>query len=189
MFVHVLKLCVEAGLVSGKLLITDSTHVKANATKMSKVVVEIERETAAFFERLDAYEAEERKRLELPEVARKTPEPKTVKQTQSATDPEAGWLRRPGKPEGFHYLLHQTLDADNGIIVDVLATAGNTSDNTPYIGQIDAAIESLDGMDITVEGVCADSGYDNALIHKELQDRNLTPTMPKKKTSDSSKTE
>ena len=56
LFVHVLKLCVESGLVSGKLLITDSTHVKANAAKMSKITVEIERETSGFFERLDAYE-------------------------------------------------------------------------------------------------------------------------------------
>ena len=94
-----------------------------------------------------------------------------------------------GKPEGFHYLSHQTLDADNGIIVDVEVTAGNTSDNTPYIEQIDNAVEMLDTLDVTVEGVCADSAYDNALIHKELEARELAVHMPKKQTSDSSKAE
>jgi len=33
LFMRVLELCAEAGLVSGRLLVTDSTHVKANASK------------------------------------------------------------------------------------------------------------------------------------------------------------
>jgi transposase len=189
LFMHVLKLCAQAGLVSGKLLITDSTHVKANASKISKITVEIERKTAEFFERLDVYEAAERERLGLPETTRKPPEPKKEKRTQSLTDPEAGWLRRPDKPEGFHYLSHQTLDAENGIIVDVEVTAGNTSDNMPYLEQIGRAENNLKDLDIGVEAVCADSAYDNALIHKELDERELVVYMPKKALSDSSKTE
>ena len=102
LFVHVVKLCVEAGLVSGKLLITDSTHVKANASKTSKMTVEIEKDATEFFERLDAYEAEERKRLGMSAIKRKMPKPKKTEQTKSVTDSEAGWLNRPDKPEGFH---------------------------------------------------------------------------------------
>jgi len=122
-------------------MISDSTHVKANATKMT---VEIERETAEFFERLDAYETEERKRLEMREITRKPPEPKKAEQTKSITDPESGWLKRPDKPEGFHYLSHQTLDAENGVIVDVEVTAGNTPDNVPYIEQIERVEKTID---------------------------------------------
>ena len=66
LFTHVLKLCVEAGLVSDKLLLTDSTHVKANATKMAKETVEIEQDMTEYFKRLDDYEAEERERLGMP---------------------------------------------------------------------------------------------------------------------------
>jgi len=104
---RVLVLCAEKGLVSGRLLITDSTHVKANAAKISKITVEVEQRTAEFFERLDAYEAVERERLGMPEITRKSPEPKATEQTRSITDSEAGWLNRPDKPEGFHYLSHQ----------------------------------------------------------------------------------
>ena len=32
----------------------------------------------------------------------------------SHTDPEAGYMTRPGKPNGFYYLSHQTTDPDWG---------------------------------------------------------------------------
>jgi len=189
LFVHVLILCAEKGLVSGRLLITDSTHVKANASKMSKITVEIERQTIEFFEMLDAYEGQERERLGMPEITRKPPASKQTEQTQSVTDSGAGWLRRPNKPEGFHYLSHQTFDAENGIIVEVEVTAGNVSDCKPYTQQINRAVSTLEALNIEVESVCADAAYDTALIHKELESRGLAVYIPKKDTSDSSKTE
>jgi len=189
LFTHVLKLCVEAGLVSGKLLLTDSTHVKANATKMAKLTVEIEQDMTEYFERLDAYETEERERLGMPEITRKPPSPKKTKQTISVTDPESGWLKRPNKPEGFHYLSHQTIDAQNGIIVDVAVTPGNTSDNVPYLAQIDRCEETLNPMGIEVEAACADAGYDTALIHKEMDTRGIAIYTPEKETADNTKVE
>lgn len=189
LFAHVVKLCVETGLVSGKLLITDSTHVKANAAKMSKITVEIERETTDFFKKLDEYETAERERLGLPEITRKPPEPKKTQQTKSTTDTEAGWLCRPNKPEGFHYLSHQTLDSENGIILDVDVTAGNVPDNTVYIEQLEHVEKTLDASGIKVETVCTDSGYDTTLIHKELEEREITAYMPEKEIADNSKTE
>jgi len=189
LFMQILRLCAEAGLISGKLLITDSSHIKANASKMSKIRVTIEREATEYFERLDEYEAAERERLGLPEIERKPPGPKQEEQTQSVTDPESGWLSRPGKPDGFHYLSHQTLDAQNGIIVDVSVTPGNTHDSTPYLEQIDRAVDALGDLGIKVKAVGGDSAYDTATVHKELEDRKLTVYMPDKNTSDSSKTE
>jgi len=189
LFMHVLKLCAETGLISGKLLITDSTHVKANAAKTSKIKVEIERETSEFFERLDAYETAERERLEMPEITRKPSKPKKTGQTQSVTDPEAGWLNCPGKPDGFHFLSHQTLDAENGIIVDAEVSAGNIPDNVPYLEQLERTEKNLNELSIEVQAVCADSAYDTALIHKELEERKIAIYTPKKAAADSSKTE
>ena len=34
-------------------------------------------------------------------------------------------MHRPGKPEGMHYLSHQSIDAANGMIVDVAVTPGD----------------------------------------------------------------
>jgi len=189
LFMHVLRLCAEQGLVNGKLLVTDSSHIKANASKTSKIKVEIERRTTEFFEKLDAYEAEERKCLGMPEVTRNLPEPKKTEQTRSITDPEAGWLCRPDKPTGFHYLTHQTIDAENGIIVDVNVTPGNAPDCNSYTEQIDRSAETLGEFGIDIEAVCVDSAYDTALIHKEIEERKLRIYTPKKDTSDCSKTD
>ena len=189
LFTQILRLCAEAGLVSGKLLVTDSTHVKANASKTSKMKIEIERTATEFFNKLDAYEAAERERLGLPEIERTPPKPKQMEQTKSVTDPEAGWLTRPGKPEGFHYLSHQTVDAENGIIVDVQVTTGNTHDSTPYIEQIDRAVDTLEDMGIEVEAVSSDAAYDNAAIHKELEERELAVYIAKTDSGESGKAE
>ena len=60
-----------------------------------------------------------------------------VEKLVSATDPEARFLQRPGKPQGMHYPDHQSVDAKNGIIVDVAVTPGNTTDATPYLDRIE----------------------------------------------------
>ena len=189
LFARVLKLCVDAGLVSGKLLLTDSSHIKANASKSSKYTALVELETQEYFKRLDAYEAEERKCLGMPEIERKLPENKKVEQTKSATDPDAGWLHRPNKPDGFHYLAHQTLDAENGIIVDVDVTAGNVPDNVPYLKQIGRSIDTLAEMNIKTQAVGADASYDTALIHKELDNLEIAVYMPRKGVADNLKAE
>jgi len=64
LFEHILHLCIEKGLVDGKLILTDSTHVKANASFKANVKVLAEHEITDYMERLDLYEAQERKRLE-----------------------------------------------------------------------------------------------------------------------------
>ncbi len=64
LFEHILHLCMGKGLVDGKLILTDSTHVKANASFQANVKVLAENETMDYMERLDRYEAEERRKLE-----------------------------------------------------------------------------------------------------------------------------
>ena len=40
----------------------------------------------------------------------------------SRTDPDAGYMVREGKPKGFFYLDHRTVDGRLGIITDTFAT-------------------------------------------------------------------
>lgn len=86
----------------------------------------------------------------------------------SRTDPEAGYLNRPGKPKGMHYLSHQTLDTEHGIILDVAVTAGDASDQTPYPEQM----ERVMGL-IPVQVATADSMYDYGLFHQVLKERGV----------------
>lgn len=56
---------------------------------------------------------------------RNAPEEKKIK--QSKTDPESGFMHREGKPKGFFYLDHRTVDGKYNIITDVHVTPGNVN--------------------------------------------------------------
>ena len=47
LFERVVRQCIEAGLASGQLVGTDSTHIKANASRASEELVEIQEEAGA----------------------------------------------------------------------------------------------------------------------------------------------
>lgn len=119
LFEEVVRQCAEKGLVSGKLMATDSTHVKANASRASEYLVEVKEEPGAYWERLDIYEEEGLAELERRTGKRRKKRVKQIKRDNrrthkrvSRTDPEAGHMKRPGKPRGQYYLSHQTTDTD-----------------------------------------------------------------------------
>ena len=101
-FERILWVCMENGLVDGKLVLTDSTHVKANASKKSEIKVQVEKQGLAYWKRLNEYEEAERRALEAegkiaPAKKRRTSKekPKIIQKTTSTTDPDAGLLNRP----------------------------------------------------------------------------------------------
>lgn len=173
LFEEVVRQCVEKGLVSGRLAMTDSTHVKANASRASEHLVEMQEEAGNYWERLDAYEEEG-----LEELARRTGKRrgKRIKQVKkdnrhshkrvSRTDPESGHLNRPGKPRGPHYLSHQTLDADHGIITGLTVTPGDVYDSAPYLEQLEYVHKNV----VPLKTAAADSAYDFPLAHRALEE-------------------
>ena len=54
LFEEVVRQCVEKDLVSGRLAVTDSTHVKANASRGSEETVDVREEAGNYWKRLDA---------------------------------------------------------------------------------------------------------------------------------------
>ena len=141
LFEEVVRQCVAAGLVSGRLAVTDSTHVKANASQASEELVEMPEEAGVYWERLDAYEEEGLEELERRTGKRRKKRTKQIKRDNrrskkrvSRTDPESGHMKRPGKPEGPHYLSHQTLDGDYGIITGLTVDAGRCIRLRPLLG-------------------------------------------------------
>jgi len=171
LFEEVVRQCIEKGLVSGRLVATDSTHVKANASRASEYLVETEKEAGVYWDRLDSYEEEAQEVLEHRTGIKRKKRTKQVKKVRrrshkrvSRTDPEAGYMNRPGKPLGMHYLSHQTLDVECGIILDVAVTPGNSSDVSPYLEQIERIHKNI----IPVKAATADAAYDAPLVHQEL---------------------
>lgn len=84
-------------LITAKLLLTDSTHVRANTRNDLYETITIADEPSAYIKRLnngaeDGLPAEDRKehmKLKAKEIK------------QSTTDPESGYMHRPRKPTDF----------------------------------------------------------------------------------------
>ncbi len=99
------------GLVDGTVLYTDSTHLKANANKGRYDVEKIAKSRSDYWADLDrAIEAERSLHGKKP-LKEKDREP-VVKETKvSRTDADSGYMVRDGKPKGFFYLDHRTVDS------------------------------------------------------------------------------
>ncbi len=172
-FEQIVRLCIEKGLITGKLLLTDSTHVRANARNDLYETITVADEPSAYIKRLNEKAIEDG--LLAADYADHI-KPKTKEVKQSTTDPESGYMHRPSKPNGFHYLSHQTCDSEHGLITDVFVTPGNVNDSSVHSERIQAQIDKY-GFD--TEAVCADKGYDSSEIHADMLDRGIQTYIPK----------
>lgn len=157
-------------LVSGDVLYTDSTHLKANANKGKWAKARAVSERQAYMDELDRAIEEDRlahgkKPLRSPS---KPAEPREIK--QSTTDPDSGYMTRDNKPQGFFYLDHRTVDSKANIITDVHVTAGNVHDAAPYLERL-ARQKARFGFKVTHVGL--DAGYHVTPISKGLEDQQI----------------
>lgn len=198
-FDNIVRQAMSYGLVGGKILYSDSTHLKANANKKKFTEQEVRRETQDYIGALNEAINEDRalhgkkplkfEEDEIKETSEEetedyfddrddgngtgaTGETKTIK--SSTTDPDSGFMHRDGKPKGFFYLDHRTVDAKANIITDVFVTPGNTNDVKPYINRLDTQIEKF-GFEVETVGL--DAGYNVSAICKQLFDRGIKAAM------------
>ena len=150
LFERVVNQCIAEGMVSGGLVLTDSTHVKANASRASEEQIDMPESPGAYWERLDFYEEEGLETLRQRTGRRRKKRAKQIKKDNrrtkkrvSRTDPEAGHMKRPGKPQGQYYLSHQTLDSGHGIIIGLTVTPGDVHDTVPYLEQLETIHQTV----------------------------------------------
>ena len=133
-FNEILRQCIEKGLVGGAILYTDSTHIKAKANKHKKQLIQVTQPPKAYIAELDAQVDLERKVLNKKPFERNDDDDKnggTTTRMSSTTDPESGQQSREGKPDGFHYSEHRTVDSKRNVIVNVHIEPANVNDITP----------------------------------------------------------
>ncbi|MBU7321121.1 IS1182 family transposase [Paenibacillus oleatilyticus] len=171
-FDHIVFKAIELRMVAGRVLITDSTHLKANANKRKFIKQEVEKSVKTYLDDLDeAVQADREAHGKKPLKPRK--EVTQTKETKvSTTDPESGYMVRDGKPEGFFYLDHRTVDHKYNIITDVHITPGNVHDSKPYLERLELQIKKFE-FDKTLEAVALDAGYYTADICKKLHIRRI----------------
>jgi transposase len=170
-FDEIVLLAVNKGLATGAVLYTDSTHLKANANKNKYDLAEVAVKPQEYLAALDAAVTEDRAahgKAPLKEQSEAEPETKQIK--VSRTDKDSGYMVRDGKPKGFFYLDHRTVDGRHAIITDTHVTPANVHDSVPYLGRLDRQRERFN---FNIRAVGVDAGYAAAAITQGLEERNI----------------
>ncbi len=161
---------IHHGLVGGRVFYTDSTHLKANANKRRHQNRQEHQAPGEYLQQLNQSIDEDRllhgKKPLPPAKARDTQ--RAVK--YSPVDPDAGYLCRQGKPEGFYYLNHRTVDGLHAIVTDSHVTAANVNDSTPYPGRLKRMCQCFG---FQIEAVGLDAGYASMTIYHALAEQHI----------------
>jgi transposase len=170
LFDEIVELAMKRGLVSGEVLYSDATHLKANANKNKYDVVRVEVKPQQYLAQLEQA-VEEDRAAEGKRPLKESPAAAPTKEIkQSRTDKDAGYMVREGKPKGFFYLDHRTVDARHAIITDTHATPATVHDSVPYLRRLDRQRERF-GFEVQAVGL--DAGYATTAIAKGLEERGI----------------
>lgn len=182
-FDRIVEQAIAHGLVDGTVLYTDSTHLKANANKNRYDKQVIAKSRSDYWDDLDAAIDEDRVAHGKKPLKKRDRKPVEKETKVSRADPEAGYMVRDGKPKGFFYLDHRTVDGKLAIITDTHATPANVHDSIVYLDRLDRQRDRF-GFDIRFVGL--DAGYATSGIARGLEDRDIrgvtgyrNPTPPK----------
>jgi hypothetical protein len=77
---------------------------------------------------------------------------------------------REGKPKGFFYLDHRTVDGQHAIITDTYATPATVHDSVPYLRRLERQRKRF-GFEVKAVGL--DAGYATAAIAQALEERGI----------------
>lgn len=157
-------------LLNGRILYTDSTHLKASANKHKFKKKQIVRATREYMDDLEKAIGKDRQAHGKKPLKAREERPETREVKSSTIDPDSGYMVRDGKPKGFFYLDHRTTCGKYNLITDTHVTAGNVHDSIPYLERLDRQRQCF-GFE--TEAVGLDAGYMTAPICKGLEDRDV----------------
>ena len=170
LFVQVLALCQQAGLVKLGHVALDGTKVKANASKHKAMSYQRMKEKAA---QLAALEAEAQAAAEQAEAeGRKHPGVPDDKAQRNFTDTESRIIPAPGGKDFLQaYNCQAVVDSAHQVIVAARAT-NQTSDKQQAAAMME---ETIDNVGAVPREVSADAGYYSAKAVDELYALGVDP--------------
>ena len=169
-FDRIVEQAMGHGLVDGTMLYTDSTHLKANANKNRFDKAVVAKSRSDYWAALDEAVTADRVDHGKAPLKPKDREPVMKETKVSRTDPDAGFMVRDGKPRGFFYLDHRTVDGRLGIITDSFTTPGNVHDSIVYLSRLD---RQCGRFGFRPAAVGLDAGYATAGIAQGLEERGI----------------
>ena len=177
-FEHVVRLCIEKGLVTGKKVMMDGSYMKADAALNSLVPKEEEKKD----EPKDPDEDEpggnvtDIKYSPPKKIAKYAKGQKFSNKTHiSKTDPESTLAGKEGEPKQLRYKNHCTIDTDSRVILDAHITTGTEVDGHQMLSRMDHIEETFD---LNIEEMTADRGYGYGINLDGLDKRNVRAFVP-----------
>ena len=156
--------------INGRVLYTDSTHLKASANKHKFKKKHVEASARNYLAELEAAIETDRKEHGKKPLKAKQQPPEVKEIKESTTDSDSGYMVREGKPKGFFYLDHRTTCGRHNLITDTHITPANVHDSIPYLERLD---HQRQRFGFATEAVGLDAGYMSAPICKGLEDREI----------------
>lgn len=173
LFTGVLRQCTDAGLVGGRRLLVDATHVEADAALKSLraelAVIDGDGET-------DEAVATPRPSLEVA-APRSGPTPQRIASNQTAlsrTDPDAKLRHKPGHRKHLVHRAQVAVDPDHRVIVAVEAESAAGSE----ANVLGVVVGRARFAGHTVGELGADSGYASASSYEQLEGLGVLAYIP-----------
>jgi len=207
-FNHILKLCVDAGLVQGSIQSIDSAYINANASidRMDEVKL-IDRDhdeylkevfeqdvpqTMTIKDRADRVNklqkdlemhARGRKKKYQKQDGKKRKNKKRIFSNathRSATDPDARVAKKSGKPRMLCYTSTMSVDTQENVITNISAEHASKRDSQLLLRNTKRTMARLEeaGIGTSVETILADAGFSSGENYKMLEDLNLNALIP-----------
>lgn len=132
-----------------------------NANKNKFDVVRVEVKPVEYLAQLEQAIEQDRAAEGKRELKASQRGPATREIKVSRSDKDAGYMVREGKPKGFFYLDHRTVDSQHAIITDTHATPATVHDSVPYLRRLDRQRERFG---FQVQAVGLDAGYATAAL-------------------------
>jgi transposase len=157
-FEHIIRLCIEKGIVKGDKVMMDGSYIKADAALSSMV---------AKVGNLDMKDNTPKKNIKGRKFSNET--------HVSKTDPDSALAGKQGQAKQLRYKLHETIDRESRIILDAHITPGSEVDGKQMIGRLDHVEETFS---INIEEMTGDRGYGYGVNLQELEDRGIKSFVP-----------
>jgi len=205
-FNHILKLCVDAGLVNGSTQSIDSAYINANASldKMiesklvdrdpDEFVIEVFRqELPPEFDIEDKVARIEKTQKDLIKLSEKRKEKydqiygtkqKAKRRTfsnathLSTTDPDARVAKKPGKPRMLCYTSTMAVDTQCNVITNISAEHASNKDSQILIKNTKQTMARLEDLGLNVEKILADAGFSSGANYAMLEELGLKAFIP-----------
>ncbi len=170
-FDEIVEQAIRHGLIGGRVFYTDSTHLKASANKNRHQIHQVNQRPVEYLAELsEAVQADRAAHGKKPLPPHDDDEPPQKEIKISPTDPDAGYMVRDGKPSGFFYLDHRTVDGAHSLITDTHVTPATVHDSVPYLSRLDRMRERF-GFEVGAVGL--DAGYFTPHLCKGLLEREI----------------